>query len=151
KGEADANGWKWCELKACYAQLRERICPAERDANRRPKIYSQQLSPYHQQDPEAYAAGEVWIGDHKQLDLWCLSGKTIVRPWLTVWKDWRTRLVTGWVLSDQPNSSTIMAALRRGLMDDRNLGGPDLVKIDNGRDYSARVFHGRSKQERGKK
>ena len=41
-----------------------------------------------------------------------------------------------------PNSTTILAALRHGLKDERNFGGPRAVWIDNGKDYDAWLFHG---------
>lgn len=97
---------------------------------------------------EAAAAGELWIGDHKELDLICRFEGRLIRPWLTTWMDWRTRRVVGWALTDSPNSTTILAALRHGLLDDANFGGPDAVWIDNGRDYDAWLFHGQTKKQR---
>jgi len=72
----------------------------------------------------------------------------MIRPWLTAWLDWRTRRCTGRVLSPLPNSSTILAAMRHGLLDDANMGGPAIVWIDNGRDFDAWQFHGQTKKER---
>lgn len=98
--------------------------------------------------PDAWAAGTCWVGDHCQLDLWCMHRGQRIRPWLTAWYDWRSRKVTGWVLSDKPSGQTIMAALRRGLMDETNCGGPDVVYIDNGKDYDGYAFHGATKTQR---
>ncbi len=145
---AKENRWKWVGLKACHAQLNDRIPPEVQVRNRQPAVWRSQLRPTIGQDPESWQANQCWIGDHKQLDLWCTWRDTLIRPWLTTWLDWRTRRVSGWVLSDNPNSSTILAALRHGLLDPRNLGGPQAVWIDNGRDYDAWVFHGRTKRER---
>ena len=111
----------------------KRIDPETQVQHRQPAVYRHQMEPTIEQNPEAWKAGECWIGDHKQCDLWCLYGEKLVRPWLTTWMDWRTRRIAGYVLSDNPNSSTILAALRHGLMDERNMGGPGVVWIDNGR------------------
>lgn len=146
--EAEENGWKWCSLKSCYAQRDKRIAPQMQVANREPEKYRRHLRPSIAQAPEAWPAGERWVSDHKQLDLWCLHGGTIVRPWLTTWQDWRTRRICGWVLSEQPNSHTIRAALHHGLSDPLNMGGPSEVLTDNGKDFDAWVFHGQTKSQR---
>jgi putative transposase len=148
---AAESGWAWCNSDSCRRLLRKYVSAQDEARHRTPAIYRQQLAPFIQQPPEAWKAGELWIGDHKQLDLICLFGQVKLRPWLTTWMDWRTRRVTGWVLSDSPNSTTILGALRHGLMDPVNLGGPGYVWIDNGKDYDAWVFHGQTKAERKKR
>lgn len=144
----EGNGLNWCSYSVCTRQLNQRIPPAVQAFHRSPAEHRQQLLPTIQPRTEAWEAGRCWIGDHKQLDLWCTFGGQVIRPWLTAWMDWRTRRVCGWVLSDNPNSSTILAALRHGLMDPKSMGGPDVVWIDNGKDYDAWLFHGQTKRER---
>jgi putative transposase len=119
---------------------------------REPSLYRSKFAPYLAQHPEAWAARTLWQGDHAQLDLMVAhptTGKP-VRPWLTAWLDWRTRRITGWCLSLNPDSSTILAALRHGLLHQReaNMGGPDAVWIDNGKDYDSYTFKGQTKAER---
>jgi transposase InsO family protein len=80
-----------------------------------------------------------------------MFGGQKIRPWVSAWMCWRTRKVTGWVLSDNPNSNTILAALRHALMDDSNMGGPRCVWIDNGKDWSSWLFHGSTKTQRREK
>src|SRR5690606_657111 len=91
---------------------------------------------------------QCWVGDHAQLDLVCRFGVKLIRPWITIWQDWRTRRVVGWCLSESPDSTTLLAALRMGLLAPANFGGPDLVWIDNGKDYDSYTLHGRTKKER---
>jgi transposase InsO family protein len=148
RDEAAAKGWGWCSLARCRAQLDRRIDPQQQARHRTPALYRTRLAPYIEQDPEKWAAGETWLSDDKQLDLVCRFEGRHVRPWLTTWMDWRTRRVTGWVLSDNPNSGTILAALRQGLLDERNFGGPDTIWTDNGKAFDARMFQGRTKRER---
>ena len=148
KALAAKNDWKWPSYGAVSRQLPKRIPIEVQAANRQPGKYRKQLAPYIAQDAESWRAGELWIGDHKQLDLICSWRDTLIRPWLTAWIDWRTRKVVGHVLSDCPNSSTILAALRSGIKDPSNFGGPAQVKIDNGKDFDSYALHGRTKRMR---
>jgi len=148
---AKENGWTWCSLSACNAQLNDRITIEQQTYHREPETWRTQLAPFIPQNVEAWGAGEVWISDHKQLDLICTFAGQKIRPWVTAWMDWRTRRVTGWVMSDNPNSSTILAALRHGLKDESNFGGPRRIWIDNGKDFSAWMFHGQTKTQRREK
>lgn len=148
---AEEHGWRWCSLSRCYADKDNRVSPEKQAFHRRPKVWRNSLSPFIAQDPESFAAGECYISDHKLLDLWCRFGETIARPWVTSWLDWRTRRVTGWVLSLQPNSSTIRAALRHALLDPRNHGGPARVTIDHGKDFESYTLNGVTKRERRRK
>lgn len=145
---AAAEGWTWCDYDACRRQKDARVPIQDQVKHRTPATYRQQMAPFIAQDSEAWRAGELWIGDHKQLDLVCRWGDGMVRPWLTAWMDWRTRPLVGWTLSENPNSTTILAALRHGLIQPENFGGPRCVWIDNGKDYDAWLFHGQTKQQR---
>ncbi len=145
---AEENGWKWISYGACRRQLNHKISPEKQAFNRQPEKFRQQLAPYIAQEPESWAAGQLWVSDHKQLDLWCRWRGTIIRPWLTAWMDWRTRKIVGWTLSDSPCSSTILGSLGKALRDPANCGGPAQVRIDNGKDFSAFIFHGSTKRER---
>lgn len=148
---ARANGWQWCSYSQLRRKLDDLVPPQLRAQFRDPRKYRQAFRPYISQDPEAFFVGERWDSDHAQLDLWCRYQGRVVRPWITCWMDWRTRRIVGYVLTDQPNSSTIMAALRVGLLDPANHGGPDLVWIDNGKDYDCYTLHGQTKKERKRK
>jgi transposase InsO family protein len=145
---AAENGWQWVSYSRCRKLLNRKIPPEKQAFHRTPEIYRKQLAPYIPQHEESWRAGQLWISDHKQLDLWCCWRGTIIRPWLTVWMDWRTRRIVGWMLSDSPNSSTILGSFRMGMKDPANCGGPAEVRIDNGKDFASYVFHGSTKQER---
>jgi len=146
---AEAEGWTWCTYSTCQRQLHDRIAQEKQMRHREPDRWRKTMQPYIAQDPEAWSAGECWVGDHKQMDMWCrMQTGALVRPWLTAWQDWRTRRIVGWCLSTSPNSSTILAALRHGLLDEANGGGPAVVWIDNGKDYDAWTFHGQTKSQR---
>jgi len=118
---------------------------------RDPAKWRKTVAPYIEIDPERFAANECWVSDHSQLDFWCWFGNELVRPFITTFQDWRTRKIMGHVVSPMPDSSTILAALRRGILDNSDAGLPKCVYLDNGRDYDAWIFHGQTKQQRLKK
>lgn len=154
KEKANEEGWRWCTESTCRDQINQRIPVVTQIKHRDPWKYEQECLPHLLVDgnePDLWEPGTLWIGDHTQLDMWCrtATGQPI-RPWLTAWMDWRSRRVVGWCLSDSPNSTTILAAFRAGMLDEANRGGPDEVWIDNGKDYASAYFCGQTKQERRK-
>lgn len=148
RDRAAAEGWGWCSLGRCREQLDRRIPPQVQARHRDPGLYRRQLAPFIEQRAEAADAGQMWIGDDKQLDLVCRFQGQLIRPWMSVWMDWRTRRVGGWILTGSPNSTTILAALRHGLKDPANFGGPEMVWTDNGKAYDCWQLHGQTKKQR---
>lgn len=111
-------------------------------------MYACKYAPYIKQDIERFEAGKSWVGDHAQHDVWCWCGNLLVRLWLTSWLDWRTDKLTGWMLSPEPNSATILAAFGHGIRDKSNMGGPADAIIDNGKHYDGYTWDGQTKQQR---
>lgn len=148
RAKAKADGLSWCSYPQCIRLIRKRISPAEYCKHRDPERYRSRHSDYIDMDPDTWGAGETWIGDHSVLDMWCVSGGgKLIRPWLTAWMDWKTRKIVGWLLCESPNSATILSAFSRAMLDPSNNGGPDTVYIDNGRDYAAETFAGKTKAQ----
>jgi len=145
---SQAGGAAWCGYDSMLRQLSKRIAPEVQARYRTPVDYRNHFSPYVEMDPDAWPAGVCWVGDHRQLDVWVRYGKSIIRPWVTAWMDWRTWKIVGWVLCELPHGATILSAFRHGIMDESNAGGPDVVYIDNGKDYDGWQFHGQTKQQR---
>ena len=129
---ASENGWRWISYSQCRRQLGSKIAAERAAFHRTPKLYRTKFAPFIPQHPESWRAGQRWISDHKQMDFWVRIGKKIVRLWLTIWIDWRTCRIVGWMLSESPDSSTILGSLRMALRDPSNFGGPEEVVIDNG-------------------
>ena len=146
--KAEDKGWQWPSYATVRRRLNEVIPPETQLYHRDRKKWLSQMQPGIEQDPDAWPAGELWESDHAQIDVICKHGQETLRPWITVWFDWRTRKVVGHVVSTSPNGSTIQAALRQALMDESNKGGPDTVRIDNGKDYQGKSFHGQTRQWR---
>jgi hypothetical protein len=146
-----AAGLQWPSYKSTLRELERRVSMEDRIAVRDPRRWRSQLSPYAEQHPERFAAGQCWVGDHRPLDMMCgvktIDGYKIVRPFITAWQDWRTRRVYA-DLFVESNSSTILSVLRSGLMDRGAMGGPSIVWIDNGKDFDCYSFHGQTKQQR---
>lgn len=139
-------------LRTVQDQLDDRIPPALQAFHRdREGAYKSKFLPNIQQDPERFRAGRCWVFDHTRMDLFVRTGEKVFRPWLTTAQDWRTRKIVGWCLTLTPNSDTILLTLREGIMDRDNLGGPEHVCFDNGKDFDSWFFDGRTKQQRQRK
>ncbi len=107
--------------------------------------YDAKYSPYIESDPDSFAPGECWVGDHHQFDFWVRHRNRWIRPWVTAWMDYRSRKLVGYVISDSPNQTTILRAFGRGAS---VLGLPGKVKIDNGKDYDSEMWTGITKAKR---
>ncbi len=107
--------------------------------------YEAKCAPYILTDPDSIRPGEVWVGDHHQLNCWVRYRGCWVRPWLTAWQDMRSRAIVGWYFSAGPHQTTIMLAMRRAI---EKYGPSDSVKIDNGKDYDSEMWTGTTKQKR---
>ena len=89
----------------------------------------------------------VWFGDHHVFDIFVIDEKTgkPVRPWLTAWMDATSGVLVGVVLTLNPNSRTIMEALKRaaGRTVDSDIWGLCVyVYTDNGKDYKCKMIEG---------
>lgn len=99
--------------------------------------------PKETRDLSTIAVNEWWCSDHREFDCFVRVGNKVMRPWLTSWEDLRSRAIVGRCISLQPNSTTIAAAFRAGVM---VYGVPQHAYIDNGKDYDAHYLNGRVKK-----
>ncbi|WP_026912019.1 DDE-type integrase/transposase/recombinase [Patulibacter minatonensis] len=80
---------------------------------------------------------EVWLADHKQLDVDVLPprGTIPVKPWMTVIIDGYSRRAVGVSISLRPNQGHVLAALGMAI---RRCGTPRALIFDQGREFLAR-------------
>jgi len=135
----------------------------------RKKDWEAQQQQFITRDVTQYRPGELWIGDHTELDFMVMNedGK-LDRRWISAFIDIRTGLLVGYHLSWQPNSQTIASAFRNGVLGKQlrafvspspssgegrgevqyvpvqMQNVPETVMMDNGKDYRSnytkRVF-----------
>jgi transposase InsO family protein len=114
--------------------------------------------PFVTRDTTQYRPGELWIGDHTELDVVVTNDQgKLDHRWVTAFIDMRTRLIPGYHLNWMPNSQTIALAFRNGVLARQlkayngekyiplNINSlPEEILIDNGKDYRStytqRVF-----------
>jgi len=111
-----------------------------------------QQEPYVTRDVNEYRPGELWIGDHTELDFMVLNERgQLDRRWISAFIDIRTGLMIGYHLSWQPNSQTVALAYRNGVLGSQLkaftgekfeavqlTNVPEIVMIDNGKDYRSK-------------
>jgi len=102
--------------------------------------------------PRSYADlrnREIFCGDHHEFDLFVhtRSGK-LIRPWLSAWLDLKTEVLTGWFISERPNTQTIALAFRHAVLpkDEGIMGMPESIYVDNGKDFRSRYLEGKTKR-----
>ena len=129
-------------------QWREEYIAVRRGRTRKHDFESQQ-QPYVTRDITQYLPGQLWIGDHTELDFMVLNERgNLDRRWISSFIDIRTGLIIGYHLSWQPNSQTISLAYRSGVLGTQIkafngsayvqipiVNVPEEIMIDNGKDY----------------
>jgi len=141
KGEAKKHRWRLPSVATMRRYL-ERIPQETRDRWRKGERYWREhylpsvLRDYEQMDP-----GELYVADHQQINVAVRhpSGRVLF-PWITAWKDMKSRKILGWVLADIPSSNTINLSLKHTI---EKYGASEHAVIDNGRDFSALHFTGK--------
>ena len=145
--EARKQGWSWpASISATRAWLKKHDDLSLTELMRWGyKRWAHRHRPYIEQDYTSLAPGAWYVADSHQCK-WFIRdrlGKP-VRPWLVAIEDMHTRCIVGWHLAVATHQDAILLALRRAFLD---FAVCDHLKLDNGRDYAARLFHGFSKAE----
>lgn len=96
---------------------------------------------YIERDYSNVVCGKVWVSDHAQIDIACLSPDgNVVFPWVTAWRDYKSGKWLGWLLQcGNPNSDHIFQTFYYAADE---YGLPEDVIIDNGKDYRCKDFAG---------
>lgn len=87
-----------------------------------------------------YMPLEVVFGDCYQFDVMIIDwdGK-IFRPWASMWMDARTRRILSYTIGYTPSSALVADSLAKLI---KRFGVPNVIYIDNGKEYKARIFEG---------
>jgi len=146
ENKARDHNWLIPGQRAIYRWVQDNIPMGVQVLLREGKAaYEARCAPYVQCDPDTYAPGECWVGDHHQFNFWVRYRNRWVRPWLTAWEDCRSRDIVGWHISASPNQTTILIAMKPAI---EKFGPPDKAKIDNGKDYDSEMWTGTTKARR---
>ncbi|MFQ5633308.1 MAG: Mu transposase C-terminal domain-containing protein, partial [bacterium] len=107
------------------------------------KEFDQKYGFYIKRDWSTVPVNGVWCGDHRQLDVLVKRGNKQFAPWITCWIDMKSRMITGWYISENPNSDTVAVSFRHGVL---RAGLPESIYIDNGKDYRSYYFSGHQRK-----
>ncbi len=139
----------WCSYGQCARTLDQHIPPALAMRYREPGKYRDRLAPRIEGGATQNAEpGRHWQGDHAQCDFMVWYQDSLIRPWVTAWIDVGTRRIVGAHLVVSPNSDTVLACFGDAMRDPANMGGPHRVRVDNGKDYKAWYFDGKTRSMR---
>jgi hypothetical protein len=103
--------------------------------------WNRKFGSYIERDYSNIICGKVWVSDHAQIDVACLTEDgNVVFPWVTAWRDYKSGKWLGWLLqSGSPNSDHIFQTFYYAA---KEYGLPEDVIIDNGKDYRCKDFAG---------
>ncbi|HOD79976.1 MAG TPA: DNA-binding domain-containing protein [Phycisphaerae bacterium] len=147
---AEAEGWDWPSLRTVQQWASRKLDPALKTAGTDPKRFRDRCLPTLERDWSRIGAMQVWVADHRQLDVlwpryeyvpskrqWRWAWR---RPWLTMFLDCRSWMPVAWTLCfDSPNGNRVMATFARGVLAH---GRPEHLYLDNGKDFRMRRFAG---------
>lgn len=95
---------------------------------------------------------EYVVGDVHTFDVWVQyiapNGKVkAIRPKLCAWEDMKSRIIMGEIMCENPNSQTQKESVVK--MACSLVGGiPEILHIDNGKDFTARTMTGQNRKDR---
>jgi hypothetical protein len=112
--------------------------------------YVAKAETYIERDYTTLASNGAWNADHHQFDVIVnLGGGKLGRPWLSVFQDIRSRKIMGWsIIAHDPNTDVILSTFRSAV---KQHGVPEMLFIDNGKDYDSYALNGRTKADRWSK
>jgi putative transposase len=147
--EASRRDWQLPALRTVQRWMQKRVGAKALAAGQDPKAFHNRMVPHISRDWSQVAAMELWIADHRQLDVmvprWITDAKgrravKFYRPWLTMWIDARSWMPVGWIMDfDAPDSNRVFAAFIQAVM---RYGVPANVMLDNGKDFRSQEFAG---------
>lgn len=104
-------------------------------------FYQHNLKPHKMRDNEVLPVGYGYEGDGHTVDAYVAHPSTgnLYRPELTVWIDVRSRMITGWYLSDSESAISTLFAISHALLSHNHV--PAVLFLDNGSGFKARMMN----------
>ncbi|MDE6834182.1 MAG: Mu transposase C-terminal domain-containing protein [Ruminococcus sp.] len=105
------------------------------------KAFNDRCVPYIMRMYDKLSANSCWIADNHTFDIQSYSEENkIHRLYLTAFLDAKSGVLTGWNITESPDSQSTVLALRHGIM---RFGIPDCIYVDNGREFLTHDIGGR--------
>lgn len=113
------------------------------------KAFSDRCSPYIMRMYDNLNSNDCWIADNHTLDIQSYDDNgNIHRLYLTAFLDAKSGVLTGWNITESPDSQSTILALRHGIM---RFGIPKCIYVDNGREFLTHDIGGKGHRTHGKK
>lgn len=109
------------------------------------KAFNDRCTPYIMRMYDKLEANDCWIADNHTLDIISTDGETKHRLYLTAFLDAKSGVLTGWNITDSPDSQSTTLALRHGIM---RFGAPKAIYVDNGREFLTFDLGGKGHRKR---
>jgi transposase InsO family protein len=138
--EAKKKGWKipsFSSMKRFWNAIPRPVEIYHREGE---KAFEDKACPSILRQTDNLKPMDVVVGDHHQVDIAVIfpDGR-IGFPWLTAWKDVKSRKMVAWALVSTPSSDSINISFQEMVL---GYGVPFKGHLDNGRDYKAQAFTG---------
>ncbi|MDE6781618.1 MAG: Mu transposase C-terminal domain-containing protein, partial [Ruminococcus sp.] len=113
------------------------------------KAFSDRCLPYIMRMYDKLEANDCWIADNHTLDIQSYGDTgNVHRLYLTAFLDAKSGVLTGWNITESPDSQSTILALRNGIM---RFGIPKCIYVDNGREFLTHDIGGKGHRTHGKK
>ncbi|MGA2525932.1 MAG: DNA-binding protein [Smithellaceae bacterium] len=118
--------------------------PAQQLLIRDKEAWNRLYDPHVRRDWQKCELNELWISDHKQLDVACLFRGKVIFPWLTAIEEALSRKFIGWILVPSPNALAIGQAFLYAVS---KYGAPKTFYCDRGKDYQSKYISGEKEKK----
>jgi hypothetical protein len=161
---ATSQGWTLPSRATVRRHIRRHVDPKLIACGREGKKFRDRCLPDIRRDWSLVSAMELWVADHRQLDVWVprrvlvdelASGRRTgrkswrwswFRPWLTMFLDAATWYPVAWdIRFESPDSNQVMSVFCRAV---QLWGKPAHAYLDNGKDFRATRFAGGRKKKK---
>lgn len=114
------------------------------------KVFEDECLPYLKRDYESIDSNEIWSSDYHTLDVFVRDDFTgeVYRPHLVVWFDVRSRKILSACLRKSSDADGVIIAFRKAV---EKYGIPEMVYLDNGREFLVSDFGGRGVRKTSEK